>query len=343
MQLGRTFFLNLSYVCNERCTFCAADIENDVRRAKEMGYDVWLRLETIKKWAGGDLPGATDRVFLAGGEPTLSRDLFDIVRFLGQQCRDIVLFTNALKLADPAYAAEAVAAGISEFQVAVYGATPATHDAVTLVNGSLERTLTGLGNLAALARDNPGITVCVRLLFSRQSTPENPDIVRLVHARAPGVTTIGLNRLILSQAARAAEAAISWDEARPSINLSMRMARQLGYKVDFWAMPLCLFDDDNAAFVRAAVVARHLAVRSGRQTAQGGELRYLDPLVVAGHAEAGAAARQAAHPAACLGCDYRGYCERVEPWYGELFGTDALRRVRLTPARPRPLVTEAGQ
>src|SRR5213078_3214401 len=121
-------YVNLNYVCNEHCVFCASNLTNNL---KGTGVRRELTLEQIRAWIEEHRPRRDDEVLLAGGEPTLHKDLFAIVREFAEQCRDIKLFTNALKLADESYARAAIAAGVSGFEIALFGATPATHDAIT--------------------------------------------------------------------------------------------------------------------------------------------------------------------------------------------------------------------
>jgi MoaA/NifB/PqqE/SkfB family radical SAM enzyme len=87
---------------------------------------------------------------LAGGEPTLHRELCPIVRLLGANCGDVTLFTNGLRLEDPAFARAVVLAGVTRFEIALFGASAERHDAVTRLPGSFERTLRALRVLIAL-------------------------------------------------------------------------------------------------------------------------------------------------------------------------------------------------
>jgi MoaA/NifB/PqqE/SkfB family radical SAM enzyme len=331
--IGTKYYLNLNYVCNERCVFCASDLTNNFRLD---GRTPWLTLAEIRAWVGDTPPGPQDRVMLAGGEPTLHRDLLAIVRFLGVRCPNVTLFSNGLRLADPAFARACVEAGVTRFEIALFGASAAAHEAVTQVRGSFARTLAALEVLTALRREHD-FTVEVRLLVSRQSVAENPSIVRLVHARVPGVDAFSLNRLILSQHAAAVDAAISWEMARASINESARLIRAYGYELVFGAIPLCLFEGDNALYVRDALARRVERIARGVEPATW-RTRYLDPaLPRAPDGEVEVPVARLALPDPCLPCDYLSVCGRVESWYVRRYGTAGLRTVRVAdPAAAAP-------
>lgn len=312
------YFVNVNFVCNERCVFCAADLAGGTTKVEERRR---LTLDDVKTWLAGELPGPADTVSVAGGEPTLHRELFDLVGHLSQRRPAVNLFTNGLRFADERYARGAVDAGITRFEIALFGAGAPAHDAITRRLGSFETTIDALDVLGRL-RGEFEFVLEVRLLVSRQTAAGNPAIVRTVHDRVVGVDVISLNRLILSQDAVAADATISWEEARPSINETATLARQLGYQLRFDSMPLCVFDGANADHARLFVhqVAGSASVRRG--------FRYLDPVVAAGRLLQSVGA-PAALPVPCVGCDYVTACQRVEEWYVDRFGSTGLHRMKL--------------
>jgi MoaA/NifB/PqqE/SkfB family radical SAM enzyme len=97
-----------------------------------------------------------------GGEPTIRRDLFELVRFAKETgFVTVSVITNGLRLAEPAYARELVTAGVSDFLFSIHGSTPEKHDAVTNVPGShalLLRAIANVQGLAAKVRCNSVIT-----------------------------------------------------------------------------------------------------------------------------------------------------------------------------------------
>jgi MoaA/NifB/PqqE/SkfB family radical SAM enzyme len=318
--VATSYFVNVNFVCNERCVFCAADLAGGTTRVEERRR---LTLDDLTTWLDGELPGPADTVALAGGEPTLHRELFEIVRHLAQRGPRVNLFTNGLRFADERYAREAVDAGITRFEIALFGPDAATHDAVTRRPGSFECTIDALNVLGRLRRERDFVLE-VRLLVSRQTATHNPAIVGVVHDRIEGVDVISLNRLILSEDAVAADATISWEEARSSINETATLSRELGYQLRFDSMPLCVFDGPNADHVRLSLQA---AQHAGPPPAPRA-FRYLDPVIAAGRSLQSVGA-PTAMPPPCAGCEYVSACRRVEEWYVERYGSSGLRPMRL--------------
>jgi MoaA/NifB/PqqE/SkfB family radical SAM enzyme len=311
------YYLNLNDVCNERCVFCAADVHSAAGNSQGRRAVI---VDEIRRWLTGRAPGRQDRVSLAGGEPTLHPELLTVVRLLAKKKPETVLFTNGLRLTDPAFARATAAAGVTCYQIAFFGASATAHDGITGVPGSFEKTIAALQTLAPL-RPDMGIRVVVRLLVSRQSYAENPDIVSVIARRAPDVDGFSLNRLILSKSAEESDAPVSWKEARTSINVAARRVLQLGYTLQFRAIPFCLFDSDNADYVARELEARERRVARGEEPAHR-SLRYFDPQHSGSERE-----NYAARPVladVCFRCSYVSSCSRVEPWYVRRFGTDGL-------------------
>lgn len=321
------FFLNLNFVCNERCVFCAADLADGAIRTP--GRPRGLTLDDVTTFLGDRVPGPGDRVMIAGGEPTLHPGLSDILRMVSGGGADVVLFTNGIALADEARARSVLAAGVTSIQIALFGSTAARHDAVTCRPDSFETSIAAINTLCRL-RDEPGarpLTIVGRLLVSRQLIDDNPAIVEVFADRTPAVDAISLNRLILSNAADAVDAPVSWAVARASVNECARRIRAAGFELHHSAIPLCVFDGDNARHVADAAALRLDGPPAGLAPRN---YEYIDPLTAAAPPDrpAEAAHTPLALPNVCLACDYMPVCGRIERWYFERFGIDGLHSVR---------------
>jgi len=312
------YYLNLNYVCNERCVFCAADVHTRDRNPRVKRE---VTLDEVRHWIAGQGPGRHDRVSLAGGEPTLHSDLIRIVQLLAKRRPEIILFTNGLRLADdPEFARATVAAGVSNYQIAFFGASASVHDSVTGVPGSFEKTISAIQTLVLLRRKKR-IRIVIRLLVSRQSLAENPNLVSVIARRTPEIDEISLNRMIFSRSAEESDAAISWDHARTSINLAARRVLQHGYRLEFMQIPFCVFDSDLARYIESELHSRQQRIAQGKEPSSW-SLRYLDPQQD-GTKEESCMTRRGL-PDVCFHCFYVNSCQRVEPWYVRRFGTHGL-------------------
>jgi MoaA/NifB/PqqE/SkfB family radical SAM enzyme len=87
-------------------------------------------------------------LILTGSEVTLRRDLPDLARMARQHGFEHVrIQTHGMRLANLDYCHELIDAGIDEYFVSVTAADAETHDRITEVPGSFEKTVHGLENL----------------------------------------------------------------------------------------------------------------------------------------------------------------------------------------------------
>ncbi|UJR84359.1 radical SAM protein [Sandaracinus amylolyticus] len=160
--------IGLVYRCNQTCTFCElADMDVDLSKD-----DVRAALEAARG------RGST-RVILTGGEPTLSRDLVDHVRYARSiGFEEIELQTNAVLLDKPGAARALADAGLTSAQVSLHGPDSAISDRLTAAPGTHARTLRGIDALL-----EAGVRVLLNHLIFVDNAPLLLDFVDLVVTR----------------------------------------------------------------------------------------------------------------------------------------------------------------
>jgi len=166
--------VTMHFKCNLKCEHCMIEGTMD-----------WLKPESMEQFerilAQNAQLGSWQGIVLTGSEVTLRRDLPELAasaRASGFQ--HVRIQTHGMRLADEAYCRELVDAGIDEYFVSVTAADAGTHDAITGVPGSFERTLRGLENLEAF----PGVTTLTNTVVTQRSYRQLPAVVeRLRHLR----------------------------------------------------------------------------------------------------------------------------------------------------------------
>ena len=130
--------LDITYRCNERCVHCYLDHHDH----GEMTTAEILRL--IDEMADAGVLTLT----LSGGEIFLRKDFFEIVEHARRLSFCVKLKTNALLIGERE-AARLRDLAVQEIQVSIYSHRPEVHDAITLVPGSLKRSLSAIRFLKA--------------------------------------------------------------------------------------------------------------------------------------------------------------------------------------------------
>ena len=122
--------LDLTYRCNERCVHCYLDHED---YGEMTTAEVKHVLEELAE-------AGTLFLTLSGGEIFLRQDFFELLEYARGLHFDVSLKTNAL-LITPQRAQKLRELGVRKIQVSIYSADPEIHDGITMVPGSLRRSI----------------------------------------------------------------------------------------------------------------------------------------------------------------------------------------------------------
>lgn len=228
--------MTVHFKCNLKCEHCMIEDTMD-----------WLRPEPVDSFeallAQNAQQGLWKGLVLTGSEVTLRRDLPELAR----RARDsgfehVRIQTHGMKLEDPAYCRELVEAGIDEYFVSVTAADAATHDAITGVQGSFERTLRGLEMLDAIE----GVTVLTNTVVTQRSYRQLPAVVeRLGHLRRLAQMHFW-NYWPMSET-DARDLIASHLDVLPYLREAIARARALGREAEVKNFPECLLGDDRDA------------------------------------------------------------------------------------------------
>jgi MoaA/NifB/PqqE/SkfB family radical SAM enzyme len=224
----RELSLHITDVCNFRCAFCVWG-DTLTRGAERIPRPELTRFLAAHRGRG------FERVNLHGGEPTLRKDLFELlaaVRRLGYP--DVSIQTNGWALANPGFTRRLVEAGVSLFVISVHGATPDVHDTLAGAAGSLERLLAGIGHVRAA-----GARVRTNTVVMRPNVHTLPEIAALLaHA---GVSHLNISSLMPSGRALGGETALmpTYREVAPYLDEALRVAERSGVEATLEGFPLC--------------------------------------------------------------------------------------------------------
>ncbi len=130
--------LDLTYRCNERCVHCYLDHDDH-------GEMTFAEITDLL-----DQLAAAGVFFLtiSGGEIFLRPDLFDILEHARGLMFSVKIKTNAIMIREE-QARRLGALNVEGVQISIYSHRPEVHDGITLVAGSLERSLRGARLLRA--------------------------------------------------------------------------------------------------------------------------------------------------------------------------------------------------
>ena len=137
-----------------------------------------------------------------------------------------------------------VEAGVDEFFVSVAGSDAATHDAITTVRGSFEKTLRGL----EILDEHPGVSTITNTVVTESSYRLLPAVVdRLAHLKRLTQMEFWLYWPMSENDDKALAA--NHLDVLPYLKEAASKARRLGRSVEIKNFPECLLGEDSALLV----------------------------------------------------------------------------------------------
>jgi Radical SAM superfamily len=258
-------YLNITYQCQLRCLFCAANIP--IRQSRRS-----MRFrETIKAISECN---KGDYLVLSGGEPTLTPGFVALVNYANSRELKIILQTNGLRFSDLDFAEQVVDAGITEIGIPIYSNKPHIHDSLTGVQGSFETSIKAIKNILSIRKQKGKPYFELKLLISKTTLLENEGVIDLIPSFEFPPDRILLKFMVQSKSALRSELYdhlfISMTDAAGGVNRIINKLKQTG--IHFWidGYPLCLIDNKNLPSVLAEHSARSI---SGASI----PYRYFDP------------------------------------------------------------------
>jgi len=239
------FFNHIDYVemtvhfrCNLKCRHCMILETMDwLTPADESEFSALLdENRREQKWKG---------LILTGSEVTLRADL----PMMAERARDagfqhVRIQTHGMRLADVGYCRTLIDAGIDEFFVSLTADNAETHDFITEVPGSFNRTLQGIHNLANFT-DVKQLTNTVVTRLSYQTLPNVVELLKDI----PNLVEMDFWSYWPMQEEGDPKLLVSHLEVRPFLRKAIQLARAFGRQVEIKNFPHCLLGSDADALL----------------------------------------------------------------------------------------------
>jgi AdoMet-dependent heme synthase len=155
--------LDLTYRCNERCVHCYLDHHDHGE----------MTTAEIKHLMEEMADAGVFTLTFSGGEILVRKDFFEIVEHARRLTFSIKLKTNAI-LIGAQEARRLRDLGVHDIQVSIYSHRAEVHDAITLVPGSLKRSLDAIRFLIA-----QGLKVTMAYVLMKRNIGDYPEVQAL--------------------------------------------------------------------------------------------------------------------------------------------------------------------
>ncbi|KKU11196.1 MAG: Fe-S oxidoreductase [Parcubacteria group bacterium GW2011_GWF2_46_8] len=145
-------YVYVGYACNNNCIFCS-EADEYLSGLKEKSIaEIRKELRIIRK--------KYDFVSIMGREPTVRKDILEIIRFARSlKFRQVGLTTNGRMFSISSFTKAVLATGINQIGVSLSGASARIHDRQTLVPGSFKQTIAGIKSIIRYKGKNTSLLV----------------------------------------------------------------------------------------------------------------------------------------------------------------------------------------
>ena len=212
--------LALTYKCNNNCYFCYT---GGPHKVAELTTKEWKKA-LDKIWESG-----VPQVVFTGGEPTLRKDLVELVDHAQEFVTGLV--TNGRRLAR--LASDLRRVSLDYVQVSLEAPTAAVHDKMVGVNGAWKETVDGIQ-----AGLKSGLEVITNTTLTKDNASVFPDLMKT--GSALGLKTMACNILICSGRGTGArkDMQLSMDELKGTLDKALEAAKKAGIGLE-WYSPTC--------------------------------------------------------------------------------------------------------
>ena len=152
--------LDLTYRCNERCVHCYLDHDDHGE----------MTTAEIKHLLDEMAEAGVFILTLSGGEIFLRKDFFDLLEHARRLMFCVKLKTNAIMIRERE-AARLRDLNVESIQISIYSHRPEVHDAITLIPGSLKRSVD-----AILFLKSQGLKVIIANVLMIQNMQDYPGV-----------------------------------------------------------------------------------------------------------------------------------------------------------------------
>lgn len=219
--------LAITYRCNNDCSHC---YNARSRNYPELTTKKWHQI-LDRLWSLG-IP----HVVFTGGEPTLRRDLPELIAHAEQNGQITGINTNGRRLSDRNYIESLIKAGLDHVQITLESHDHQVHDSMVNSRGAWKQTVAGISN----ALETPLYVMTNTTMLTNNYRQLKQTLKFLASI---GVPTVGLNALIYSGRGLTSHFGLPESELPPLLNVAREVTEKQNQRL-IWYTPTqyCNFD-----------------------------------------------------------------------------------------------------
>ncbi|MCD6367902.1 MAG: radical SAM protein, partial [Candidatus Aenigmarchaeota archaeon] len=126
----------VGFLCNNNCMFCSVGNRNFNKSTEQIKMDIDRAVKENP-----------NEINFTGGEPTIRKDIFELVKYASEKVSDVRITTNGRMLSKKSFTKKIVKSGLTGAIFSIHSPYPKVHDYLVQVNGAFIQAINGLKNL----------------------------------------------------------------------------------------------------------------------------------------------------------------------------------------------------
>ncbi len=225
----------VTFQCNNDCISCIFD----TRQMKLMQDPL---PESLQEFIGEQKD--EECIAFTGGEPTLSKHLFKLLKYTRQKWpeKHIFLVSNGRKFSEKNYARELAELKLGNFKVGIpiFSHNPAIHDEITRAKGSFDETIKGIENLIKL-----GVEVELRIIVNKMNYQEMSKTAEFIAKNLKGILRVVFINMKYTGNAfiNRKKLFVRYSKLAPFVEKAANALIEKGFEVKLFHFPLCIIQE----------------------------------------------------------------------------------------------------
>lgn len=154
----------VGFSCNNNCKFCSIGERNYNKGTDQVKKDI--QKAAIEK---------PREINFTGGEPTIRKDITDLIKFTKGKVKNIRVTTNGRMFSGLDFTEKLTRAGLSGAIFSVHGVNARVHDYLTQVDGAFKQTTCGLKNLRDFTED-----IDINVVINKLNYESLPELTEML-------------------------------------------------------------------------------------------------------------------------------------------------------------------
>ncbi|UCC91781.1 MAG: radical SAM protein, partial [Candidatus Aenigmatarchaeota archaeon] len=217
------------FLCNNHCKFCSVG-ERRINRP----------LEEIKREIDRAVEEEPYEINLTGGEPTIRKDIFELISYARKKVNIVRITTNGRLLYYEWFAKKLVEAGLTGAIFSLHSSDAKTHDYLTSVKGSFGQLMKGMENLSKIVED-----ISVKTVVNTLNYKQLPAMVKKTIDRFKVKTYCLIYPTIDGIIVGHTELMPRYENVRPYVHRALEVVREKNRVGWVLNVPPCFLDKEE--------------------------------------------------------------------------------------------------